>query len=723
MADPVSVAEVSASHFEAFVNATPELPENAAESVSGGGGFSWPRIRSALRRWWWIPLVMGALAGGAAAAYVHFQPPGYVSTAQMWVRGKMRVSEVAEFTEDPGNFYGTQITLMQSDQMRERAIRRLRTQDPNFTIPVDEHGRPTSARVRVIQARSAAVFSMECVSRDPGYAQSFLNALMDEFLAYKQEVRATTAGDILASVSDQVYKQERNLKVEQEKLNQFQREHNLALIEEQVKGGAGQLAQLHAQLSMLKLDLSLLDAATLESRDGVPATNSFLGMTSDPSGLLGMTRTGSGTGNEIATARQRLETLRTQSLNLARYLRPKHPKMVALAEEITKQEKAIEFLGRQNVEHMATVKEAMKMRIKSLEDTIGGLEAKVSEANRYQAEAEAIRNSIERQRSLYEQLLSLLRTVDLNRNIDQEAVAILERASPAYSTKSKALPTVLGSGALGIMLGLALVGFIARGEDRCESLEDVRSRFDEEVVGLIPNVRVHARADSRKQLQMQHSEQVFAESCRGLRSTLLYWNRGGPNPRTILLTSATPNEGKSTVALNLAQALSMGGARVLLIDGDLRRGALHEMVGNPNQTGLSDLLRNGGELAGGIVATEHPNLWFIPRGTNVRWTGELFLTESFRRLLSEARSKFDYVILDTVPVFAADDATSIAPQMDGVLFVVRRGVTRAKEVREALDMLYQRQAKVLGLVFNRVDTTSRSYRYYKYSEYYATAAS
>ena len=96
---------------------------------------------------------------------------------------------------------------------------------------------------------------------------------------------------------------------------------------------------------------------------------------------------------------------------------------------------------------------------------------------------------------------------------------------------------------------------------------------------------------------------------------------------------------------------------------------------------------------------------------------ELFLTPAFGCLIAEARRQFDFIIIDTIPVFAADDTTTLAPKADGVLFVVRRRYTSARLAQEAMDLLYQRHSKILGIVLNRADSRSCSYKYYKYSQY------
>jgi capsular exopolysaccharide synthesis family protein len=214
---------------------------------------------------------------------------------------------------------------------------------------------------------------------------------------------------------------------------------------------------------------------------------------------------------------------------------------------------------------------------------------------------------------------------------------------------------------------------------------------------------------------------MFAESYRNLRSALLYLTVDGQRPRVLLVTSAVPNEGKSTIATNLTRAMALGGSKVLLIDGDLRKGHIHDRLAVPSKPGLHELLRRQVELEAVIQKTDLPNLFFLARGKVCRNPGDLFLQPLFDELLAQLREQYDYVVLDCSPVFAADDSSTLAPKVDGTLFVVRSQFTHARAVREALELLFQRQARVLGLILNRADSTAGNYYAYKYAEYYAAS--
>src|SRR5205823_11055361 len=131
-----------------------------------------------------------------------------------------------------------------------------------------------------------------------------------------------------------------------------------------------------------------------------------------------------------------------------------------------------------------------------------------------------------------------------------------------------------------------------------------------------------------------------------------------------------------------------------------------------------EALSQGMDWSEAVQATKVPNLSLLPRGAITHKSSEFFIGEVTEKFLQEASAKYDYLLLDTAPVMAADDVTSLAPHLDGVLFLIRAEYTSARVARAALELLYQRQVRVLGLVFNAVRPTSADYYYYKYSDYY-----
>jgi succinoglycan biosynthesis transport protein ExoP len=156
----------------------------------------------------------------------------------------------------------------------------------------------------------------------------------------------------------------------------------------------------------------------------------------------------------------------------------------------------------------------------------------------------------------------------------------------------------------------------------------------------------------------------------------------------------------------------------LLIDGDLRRGALRETFDIPSKVGFSDVLKQEVNWREVVVPTSYPGLFILPRGKILSQPSEHLLRDSTDALLKDIYLQYDYIIVDSSPVLAADDTTSLAPKIDATLFVVRLSYTSARLIRKSLDLLYSRQVNVPGVILNYVDTSLPEYYYYQYSEYY-----
>jgi capsular exopolysaccharide synthesis family protein len=310
--------------------------------------------------------------------------------------------------------------------------------------------------------------------------------------------------------------------------------------------------------------------------------------------------------------------------------------------------------------------------------------------------------------------------VDITRNTDLETLAILEPASTAkraYSGLIKAAALALFGG---LGLGAGIVFLIEKRDDRFTSPNDVNFTLGDAIVGLLPEMARKGK-ETLRLLELDDSRHSYAESFRRLRSGLLFLATGGERPKVLLITSAMPNEGKSTVAANLARALALSGSRVLLVDGDLRRGSLHRLLKMQGEPGLAELLRRTCEPDKVIQTDSLPNFAFVSCGSHSGNPGDLFLGSGLDEVFARWRREFDYVVIDSSPLFAADDASCLAPKVDGTLFVVRRGHSSARAVSEALNLLAQRQARVLGVIFNGADASARSYYYDKYAHYQAAA--
>jgi len=426
-----------------------------------------------------------------------------------------------------------------------------------------------------------------------------------------------------------------------------------------------------------------------------------------------------GSEEDYLKAKQMILLMKAQRDDLGKFLRPKHPKIIALNEDIDRMEQLLDIFRGQTKDQLKDRQHTLEVQIDNLEKDIKIWEVKTVDISKKMADYQAIKDKIVRLQNISDSLFATQSTVDLTSQISPESVSILEPATPAVL----AAPPVVQRGAIAAMLGLALAAgvllFLYRLDDRPHSSSELQDLFDETVLGQIPHVRVKDKKVSVPILTEDDDRHALAEAYRNLRSSIMFEASNEKRPRTILVTSAVPGDGKSMTAANLAVMLARSGARVLLVDADLRRGRMHKQFDLPAAPGLAEVLGEQQAWPGVVTQNSVPNLYILPRGTAPRHPGELFVKSIKQQFLKEAGGKYDFILLDSPPIMAADDVSNLAPYVDGVLMVIRANFTSGRVARAALDLLYLRKANVMGIVFNDVRSHGGDYYYYKYKEYYA----
>jgi capsular exopolysaccharide synthesis family protein len=204
------------------------------------------------------------------------------------------------------------------------------------------------------------------------------------------------------------------------------------------------------------------------------------------------------------------------------------------------------------------------------------------------------------------------------------------------------------------------------------------------------------------------SRSPVAEAFRVLRTNLQF-AAVDKELKVILVTSASPNEGKSTVVQYLAQAISQTGKKVIVLDADLINPTLHRRFGIPNQRGLSNLIVGDADITAFVRLEEYPNLSVITTGPIPPNSSELLGSVHMKRLMALLREEYDVIIMDTPPILPVTDAVVASSLADGVILVVQAGRTRHGEVRHAQEVLEAAHANVLGVVLNRARTTVNDY--------------
>jgi polysaccharide biosynthesis transport protein len=668
------------------------------------------RFRRLLAKFWWI-IFFSTTAGLAISAWVLFQQKTvFASTGRMMVSGGIKLPEGAVFSEELANFFGTQIELMKSEEVRSRAANRLASMEPQL--------QPVPVTLTVSQLPQTSIFVLSAAGGEPQYTEKLLDAIMNEYIATKRELRSSRSDMTQTAIMDEVTRVEHEMRQGEEELLDFQKENNVGYLEKEGNSAGSYLSSLNRQIADLKTQYQLLDSLDIDQliqkSQNDPQKAGDTAADPDSQSLLG-----NGMQPETAylQAKQQLSVLRAQRDEFAKVLRPKHPQIVDLNERISEQQTLIANFRSQSVDQLKSNRESIKSQIDNLQSVIKEWDAKALLSSQRLADYNRIKSNLDRSKSLYDRLVNNLQDVNVTKNVDQDMVSILAKASPAHPIQPGLVLFLILGASGGLVVGVAILVLMDQIDDRISSTVDLQSGFAEHVLAQIPNEKHDGSLEALKMNDPRHG---FAEALRALRSSLVYLPFEGERPKTILVTSAAPNEGKTTIALNLAITMALSNVRVLLVDADLRRGSLHKWFDRESEPGLTDLLSGEAEPAKCILPTSIANLELLAKGMLVPNPGELFLGPSLNQFLRDVHQTYEYVIFDSSPVMATDDTSSLAPKLDAAIFVLRFAHSSARLSKKALELLRDRQTNVIGIVCNGLSRGHQEYYHYRYPEYYSS---
>ncbi|MDQ6654450.1 MAG: polysaccharide biosynthesis tyrosine autokinase, partial [Verrucomicrobiota bacterium] len=646
-------------------------------------------------------------------------PPSFLSMSKMMLAGKLNIAQSAVYSEDSVNFYGTQTQLMQSTEVRRSAEALVRSMHPEL--------QPVPVEISVVQKPRTSIFDLQAIGSTPEYTQAYLNAVMQKYLDFKKGMREDQGHNVTTAITEQLIQVEKDLRNGEDEMLEFQKQNNIGFIQEEGNSAAQYLVRLNQQYASLKTEYELLEKLDLDQNlDRSPATNKPDAGASPSSEEasqqpLGMPFSDVGPEGDYLKAKQQVQLLKAERDTLAKDLRPKHPKIIKLNDEISKQENLINLFRADAVEKLATRRVSIGKQMENLQSNIKEWEMKALDLSQRLAQFNRLKGKVDRLKTLYDRLTNNLKEVGVSQVVDgSDQVSIMEMASAPASVRPGLLKSLLIGLGCGLIGGIAILLLLDRIDDRMASFGEFQQHFSENVLGQIPWEKTKGKVSL---LQADDARHIFAESYRNIRSSIFFMPYEGPRPKTLLVTSAVPNEGKSTISANLAITFALSGAKTLLIDGDLRRGAQREAFDISSRIGFSEVLQGEVNWQEVVVPTAYPSLFVLPRGKTLSQPSEHLLRDTTDRLLQEIYNHYDYIIIDSSPVLAADDTTSLAPKIDATLFVVRLSYTSARLTKKSLELLYNRQVNVPGVILNYVDTSLPEYYYYQYSEYYNTPVS
>jgi succinoglycan biosynthesis transport protein ExoP len=664
------------------------------------------------RVWWLLPLTISI--GMLIAAVIIFQsPPAFMSISRMAVPAHLTLDQgtSAASEDEQDSFNGTQKEEMKDPLVQDKAAQSVAALHPELP--------PLKADFTVIVQPGTEIFILTATSPSPVYSQAFLNAVMQEYLNFKKTQLYKTTDTTTDAITEEMKKYEQQMADNDAAMLNFQRKNDVSFLEKEGTDGESYLGQLNQQLDALTTEYNLLGLQDLdETLDRQQAEMSAAAANPANANNAAKGDTALFAYGPIADyqkARQDLAAEQAQLADMSTRLKPAHPQIIALKETIKATQSLIDTLKSESAEALKTHRASVGTQIKNLNALIETQRQKTLALSAPLAEYTRLKTISDRTKTEYDRLLANRGNVDITRNVTENSLVVSDAARPAISVKPGVLKIIFLGLLAGFIIGLIVIFVLDKMDDRISSLLELQTLFPEPLLGQIPK---ESLASEGALLKPGDERQAFIEAFRTLRSSLIFLPVEGEKPKTFVITSALPDEGKTTVSSNLAVTLAFSGAKVLLIDADMRSGKVSHLFGAQGAVGLSNVLTKNLPWKEAVSATWIDNLYLMPCGPAVQNTAEHLLSKVTDQFIKNIYNEFDYVLFDSPPVIILDDTLSLAPKIDATLFVLRFDQSSTRASRRALELLHNRQANVIGLVVNSVAISETEYNYnYSYRQY------
>jgi len=340
---------------------------------------------------------------------------------------------------------------------------------------------------------------------------------------------------------------------------------------------------------------------------------------------------------------------------------------------------------------------------------------------------------VDTNRQLYDSVLQRMKEIEMSAELRASKVFIIDKAAPPLKpSRPKKAMNLLLSVLIGLMGGVGLAFFLEHLDNTLKTPEEVERYLRLPSLGVIPDFLNLRHAGGKKRLRIgsrgsvpntqsgvpskelvvsHHPLSVVTEAYRTLRTAILL-SRAGEPPKTILFTSGLHGEGKTVTAINTAITFAQMGVTVLLIDADLRNSSCHKVLGIENGSGLTDFLTGQTELKKVIKPTAMANLCLLSGGSVPPDPTKLVGSKKMHETLTALQEHYDYIFVDSPPLMPVSDAVLLSTMVDGVVQVVSGQKIAKHVVQEGLARLGYAQAKILGVLLNRMNIQSDDYAYY-----------
>ena len=704
-------------------------------------------FRVLIKRKWTVIGCLAAIFSVSAIASFKMTPI-YEAAAKIAIN---KPDSIVNFKESNGggSDYGdpadmdTEVTILQSDLLALQVIKALNldkmpefgggpgpgTVDALAPDPLQSDSARTTALLgafkgglRVALRPGTRIVEIHYVSTNPQLAASIVNTLASTYIEQNFKTKFESTMQASDWLSKQLVDLQMKVETSQEKLVKFQKEHEILGTDEKQNIITEKLAELNRELTtaesvrMQKESLYQLVESGNSEEVGAIADALESGGAGGSGGLAPL----------VANFRAKQADLKIQIAELSTQFGPSYPKIAQLNNQLkeidTQIQQELKKIGdRVRGQYLAAQQQENLLRIE-----FDKQKQEANKLNEHAIDYTLLKRDVDVNRQLYEGLLEKLKEAGVTAGLRSNNIHIVDAArTPMYPTEPNIPRNLAFAFVLGLTTGIGMAFLLENMDNTVRTTEQAQMISGLPALGMIPmgskngldagGKKLMSISSSREAVELvtqARPQSQMAESYRALRTSLLLSNLGTP-PKTIMITSARPQEGKTTTSINTAIVLAQKGVRVLLIDADLRRPSVHKTLGMGPRSGLSNVLTGSVTLDHAIARSPIlSNLFILPAGTPPPNPAELLASAHMRDLLADLREKYDHIVIDTPPTLSVTDAVVLSQRVDAIILVIRSSKTTKQALRRSRDILTQVNAHITGVLLNAVDLTSPDYYYY-----------
>jgi succinoglycan biosynthesis transport protein ExoP len=568
--------------------------------------------------------------------------------------------------------------------------------------------------LKIQQVRQSRLVTISFESENPSLAAAIINShaanYIDQNLLFKWEASLQAS----KFLEDQLTNQKANLEKARDRLQAYSEQKDIRFTGEGKNTAEEKLKQLEEALTKARADRFSKQAYYDELHDKSKVPD-VVQITND---------------SLIASLTNQLADLKKDQASLTVQLGPEMDQVKSVKRKIEETERSLEeqkkrVIGKIDTEYLIAVRNE-----DFLEKAVNKQTEIVVKINQELTQYEIMKSEVKTTEEMYSGLLNRSKEAAVSAGLNASNIRIVDRAEiPTAPVRPKKSVNLMFGFALGLVFGVGLALFQNYLDDTFKTTADVNRFLNTPVLGVVPRLdSVTGRHGygygksavasgyggsltprSRIELTTHEAQSsVIAEAYRSIRTSLLLSSPDRP-PKTIVVSSSLPSEGKTVSAINMAISLTQAGSRVVLVDADMRKPRIHTVLAVDSKIGLSSFLAGAATLRDVIQECQVPNLFVIPCGVLPPNPAELILSARFNQLLDVLREYFDYVVIDTPPLNSVSDARVLGTICDCVTMVIKASSTSRSQVRQAFDHLLQTQARIAGVILNDVDVRKRSY--------------